>query len=635
MARPTTLNYEEIKQGLIDNGFDITEVKRDKGTLKIFFNCSECGEPYTLNYGNYKDGDNPNFLCKKCQLKHGPKMQRIQEYFNSMEVPITDTDFFDETGHSLKHWVIHFNCSRCGKPWTIIDDYVGKNNKELCCENCRDNAKIPTQEEIKKFFTDRGSELLSEYKGLHKPLIFKCASCGEPVERTMLRLRTNNPNLLCLTCIGRSVKKEFLQVLEEHGTEALEDFQSCDIPLSVRCTRCGEPFKFRYSTYKNDGYNRDILCPACRKGIIDPSKTLEGSGRSILASYWSRYVKEFFNLPKDEWGLYNSHHIIRYVADSDYSLSITNGYPLWDDVHKKESYFYHSGDGSGSIKNWTGREKLDYHNYPDFKFLDLNLKVLVDIKFPAEPMAFDTMFKTKLSCWRNGLLYLLFFFTEMQTREKREIVYSMIKSRLYKWFPDIYRYTGTEFKTYYARKLKICEIEYREAAEFFNKSHIQGELKSSLYIGLKTKEGLLVSCMAFSKARYKGKDVCEYELTRFASLPNTSVVGGASKIFKYFVKNYDPESVVSFCDIRFSSLNPDETVYKKLGFECTGKTKANYGYRDPISGVVKNRRSFQKSKLGKILDFYDPNLTEAQNMGINGFVRQVDCGNFRFVWKRC
>ena len=36
MARPTTLNYEEIKQGLIDKGFDITEVKRDKGTLKIF-----------------------------------------------------------------------------------------------------------------------------------------------------------------------------------------------------------------------------------------------------------------------------------------------------------------------------------------------------------------------------------------------------------------------------------------------------------------------------------------------------------------------------------------------------------------------------------------------------------------------
>ena len=633
MARPTTLNYGEIKQGLIDKGFDITEVKRDKNALKIFFNCSECGESYSISYGNHKDGDNPNFLCKKCQLKHGPKMQRIQEYFDSVGVPIESTDFFDDTGHSLKHWIIHFNCSRCGKPWTILDDYVGKNNKELCCENCRDNAKIPTQEEIKKFFTDRGSELLSEYKGLHKPLTFKCSSCGVPVERTMLRIRGNNPELLCLDCIGRSVKREFYKVLEEHGTEALEEFQTRDTPVYVRCTRCGEPFKFRYSSYK-DGYIRDIKCPACSKGILDPSKTLEGSGRSVLDPNWSRYVKEFFNIPKQDWGLYNSHHIIRYVADRDYSLSIGNGYPLLNELHKKNSYFYHSGDGSGSVSNWTGEEKLPYHDYPDFRFIDINSKVLIGILFPIEAMDLDTLYKNKIDYWHKGILYLPFFYTEMQSRVKREIVYSMVRSRLYKWFPDIYRYTGAEFKSYYARKLEICEVKYGEAKEFLNKSHIQGELKSSLYIGLKTKDGLLVSCMAFSKARYKGKDVCEYELTRFASLPNTSVVGGASKIFKYFVKTYDPESVVSFCDIRFSSLNSDDTVYKKLGFVCTGKTKANYGYRDPISGVVKNRRSFQKSKLEKILDFYDPNLTEAQNMELNGFVRQVDCGNFRFVWKR-
>ena len=60
----------------------------------------------------------------------------------------------------------------------------------------------------------------------------------------------------------------------------------------------------------------------------------------------------------------------------------------------------------------------------------------------------------------------------------------------------------------------------------------------------------------------------------------------------------------------------------------------NYGYRDPMSGIVRSRRSFQKSLLEKLFDDYDPNLSEFQNMENHGFVRQVDCGNFKFVWRK-
>jgi len=39
-----------------------------------------------------------------------------------------------------------------------------------------------------------------------------------------------------------------------------------------------------------------------------------------------------------------------------------------------------------------------------------------------------------------------------------------------------------------------------------------------------------------------------YELLRFVS--NTNVLGGASKLFSYFVKNYNPTNIISYADRR-------------------------------------------------------------------------------------
>ena len=54
-------------------------------------------------------------------------------------------------------------------------------------------------------------------------------------------------------------------------------------------------------------------------------------------------------------------------------------------------------------------------------------------------------------------------------------------------------------------------------------------------------ENILLSVMAFGKLR--GQNTLHtrenhYELTRFATLPNTKVVGGASKLLKAFEREY-------------------------------------------------------------------------------------------------
>ena len=49
--------------------------------------------------------------------------------------------------------------------------------------------------------------------------------------------------------------------------------------------------------------------------------------------------------------------------------------------------------------------------------------------------------------------------------------------------------------------------------------------------------------------------------------------------------------------------------------------------------TLHSRHKFQKHKLESILNIYDHNLTEAQNMFDNGYRRIWDCGNLVYIWK--
>ena len=630
MAGKTNLNYSQIKAELNSKGFSVTDVRMED-RLTIFFNCTNCGEPYQIKYVNYKKGQNPNLYCRDCQALKGPKMQRIQEYFDSKMVPITRVDLANR-----KHWYIYFPCAKCGSEVTIMDDYVGKNNLELRCKHCRSNTTVPTQESLEQWFKSRGSELLTIYERYHAPLKFKCTQCGAVAESDLGHLRSGyNPNLLCKACQGKDSSVEFFTFAEEKGLDVLGDYAGTELPVLVRCTRCGDPFAFHYGNYKWLGKNPYILCEDCRNDFTgrDPSK-INSDGRSGLDNYYRTYVKEFFNISRSEWGKYNAHHIIRYIADSDYCTSLMNGYPLRTELHMGNFNYYHSGDGR-LVENWGEAEKLPYHTYSNFRFLDLNSKFVSEILYPLENVPMKELYNRKKAFAEKGILYLPLYLTEMQTSKKRTLIYSMLRNRISLVFPDIYEYTGVKLQKFYARKLETCIVEKDEAEKFFNANHIQGFVPCTVYVGLKDAAGQLVSCMGFSKQRYMSTaEVYDFELVRFATLVDSVVVGGASKLFNYFIETYNPGSVVSFCDLRFSSFDPGETVYAKLGFEYAGYSKPNYWYRDPKTGGTKNRRSYQKPMLENKLEIFDDTLSETKNMEMNGYVMQVDCGNYKYVWRR-
>ena len=129
--------------------------------------------------------------------------------------------------------------------------------------------------------------------------------------------------------------------------------------------------------------------------------------------------------------------------------------------------------------------------------------------------------------------------------------------------------------------------------------------------------------MIFGKPRFNKK--YDYELIRFCSKMNINVVGAASKLFKHFKINYNG-SIISYANRRFSNGN----LYETLGFTKIDETKPNYFY---IKGkTLLSRNKCQKHKLKNLLDNFDENLSEHENMLNNGYLKVYDCGNLVFTF---
>mgnify|MGYP006268630221 CR=1 FL=1 len=71
-----------------------------------------------------------------------------------------------------------------------------------------------------------------------------------------------------------------------------------------------------------------------------------------------------------------------------------------------------------------------------------------------------------------------------------------------------------------------------------------------------------------------------------------------------------------------------------LGFNFVNFTVPNYYYIINNYKDIKNRMSFQKHKLHKILKTYDPSLAEWENMKNNKYDRIWDCGNSKWIYTK-
>ena len=138
------------------------------------------------------------------------------------------------------------------------------------------------------------------------------------------------------------------------------------------------------------------------------------------------------------------------------------------------------------------------------------------------------------------------------------------------------------FDQVYARNCEIRRIDKCTAAEFLATNHSYGDSSNRYRYGLFLKRhtghialegaetwkyptGTLVAVATFSNARkwVKGEAVIRsYEWIRYASLPGLRISGGMGKLLKAFIEEVQPDDIMSYADLEWSSGE----VYKTLGF---------------------------------------------------------------------
>lgn len=169
----------------------------------------------------------------------------------------------------------------------------------------------------------------------------------------------------------------------------------------------------------------------------------------------------------------------------------------------------------------------------------------------------------------------------------------------------------------YARKCKIVVVSKKQKQEFFNQHHIQQDGPSSINIGLEYNDEL-VAVVGF----YKQQD--KHYLNRYAT--SKQVIGGFSKLLKYFQHNYEWNTLISFADLRWSTGN----LYAKTGWTLDDIIPPDY-YYSPNGHDRYHKFNYRRKNLPKILNHFNPNMSEKQNCDVNNILRLWDCGKLRYV----
>jgi hypothetical protein len=265
--------------------------------------------------------------------------------------------------------------------------------------------------------------------------------------------------------------------------------------------------------------------------------------------------------------------------------------------------------------------ETQYNNEIDFYFPKYKLGInIYDLKELIN-MNYNHMINLKKKYLINDIKLLQLFSDEIIN--KFHITFSRIKNEF-----------NINHNIIYARKCVVKEItDIQLKNNFLNNNHIQGGDKSKIKLGLYYMDEL-VSLMTFNHPRINiGSTSIKFsknnwELLRFCSKIDYHVIGGASKLFTYFVKKYNPHIIHSFADNRWSS--PLKNVYNSIGFNYISESSQGYYYTKDFTTRY-HRFNFNKQRL-KSEGYDTDHKTELEIMKERGYHRIWDCGVTRYEY---
>ena len=483
-------------------------------------------------------------------------------------------------------------CYQCGKLFKPSnyqrDQYIYYNNKHIyCSKECKDIGSVKTHKETmtNKYgvdsvfkvqeFREKGKQTLIQKYGYDNVAKDKDIQKKKALSRNEEVIQEKIKNTM-IDKYGVPYAMQNEDLKEKYRQNYLKDY-GVDNPSSRHLN------KETYSILRSKENLKDYILslPKSKRNIIDISKSLNCN---------SSYVNKLFH---EKYKLHNEitlNRSIRSHIEKELRRYITSIY--------KDSLIYNS-------RSIIPPYELDIY-IPDKKVAIEFNGVLYhnSTTNPYNDIPKDKNYhymKSKL-CEERGIRLIHIYEYEWFNERQRPILESIIKNAL-----------GITEHIIYARQCKIEIKQSREMKQFFNDNNIQGFRGGSFSICLvdkKTNE--IYMAYMFGKAFF-GKGKYEWEVIRGATKLNYSVIGGASKIWDYFIKTYNPKSIVYYIDYNY--FNGNSLPYLGLKYVKTQPSFKNYFVKEKM---VKNRDPMHHKDIVK--GYEDGSILQIWNAGTKVYV---------------
>lgn len=563
--------------------------------------------------------------CSEC---YGNKKKTIDEFKKEAEEVHGKKYIYDESIYDGLNKKIKITCSIHGEFWQTPKLHLRGQGCPECAKIKMGLARyIPFNEYVEranKVHNNRYKYLDDNYKGASQLVTIVCSEHGEFQQNGYVHLTGCG----CPKCgkkqiwetRGRLTKEDFVKrAVEVHKKlydYADSEFKTMNTPIKIKCNKCNRFFE---QTPGHHIYGK-CGCPYCASTYQPTTEEFVEKAKSINNSENILYDKIIYTNAHTKVNFYCKKHGDFWMTPNDF-LNGCSCPSCGNTTSRAEIEIFEF------IKNNCGydilqRDKiilkgneLDIY-IPEYKFaIEYN-----GLRWHSEQFnKYNYYHLNKLNeCNKQGIRLIHIF--EDEYLEHKDIVLSKIKHLLKK---------DDDLPKIQARKCNIKEINNDVSKNFLEKNHIQGFATATIYLGCYYNNEL-IAVMTFKK---ENKDNNKWELNRFATDITKHCIGVGGKLFKYFIKNYNPEYIKSFADRRWT-VNCEDNLYTKLGFKLEETLRPDYRYvnrykREHKFGYRKQILMKKYPDAGLTMD-----MTEKEMCDKLGFYRIWDCGLFKFVWKK-
>ncbi len=379
----------------------------------------------------------------------------------------------------------------------------------------------------------------------------------------------------------------------------------------------GDKYNYSLVEYINNHTKVKIICPVHGEFEQTPINHLNGQRCPKCYGTYLKNTNQFIKECNNNNDIYKKVHYINNKTKIELICPIHGSYWQYPNDHQYKKC------GCPKCNNSISKPEQQLQ-----KWLSKHIDIKINDRTLIKPFELDIIIPNKkIAIEYNGL----YWHSEQQGKDKHYHLnkYNLCKQQGYRliqiweneWLTKQYivksillNAIGIHQQKIHGRKCIIKNISPKEARPFYDDNHIQG-FHGGKHKGLYY-QGNLVSLMSIDK---RG------ELQRFVNKCNTIVHGAFSKL----LKSFNIDNIYTFADLRYFTGN----VYQMNGFEYIYQIKPNYWYIKQMN--VYHRRTFQKKNIqykfeNGVLQYFDSNKTEYENMLDNGYDRIWDCGNLKF-----